>query len=299
MNNKREDLIFTIFEPEFKGLAIDPIISKKEIGKIEKINFPNFKWIGSKTVFNDQGNEKQVHFIEIINLPDNLIREICNTINDIINDESISIAQAINKVIDYFKKVKFQKDIAKLLIGDLAEAIFILKTLELGYDVSKHLRVCDDALYDFNVDNKLYIEVKSASSDKNEFIISNEQLEQIKNKNIVIVKFKKVDSQTNILKLYELINKRAGYLNDLLIQKQIYWNQYIGLKEEGYINNIIDDYSVVLENCRVNIFRNQRLPEYSIKLNACKKVMFHINCTDDELEKIDELIDKMKFLNKS
>ncbi len=287
MENIKEAII-PMFEGDIKGIAIDPFMCKTQLGKLKNINYPNFKYLEEEKWISredDERSKKPVKFIQVVNLPDNLIVEVVNSINAVLNEENITVAKAIDKIIDYFKKVKFHKDIAQELMGDLGEAIFILKSFESGYDVMKHLRVNDNNTYDFYSNEKVF-EVKSTSLEKNEMILTHEQMVQIKEKKIVVVKFKVVAAQTTLLDIYDMISK-FGTLDDLLVQKQKHWKS---IKEQCALNaknDILADYAVILDKVKLGIFKNENLPDVEIKnMNACKKITYSINCTDSETENI-------------
>lgn len=283
----RKEMIITIFEQNYKGIAIDPIEFRNDISKITKINYPNFKYDGQKTIRdNNTGKEKDVWFIKITNIPNNLILAIKDTINDKLNNSSLSVTEILNEIIDYFKKMKFKKELEKELFGDLGEAIFIYKTLiNEKINLIPYLRNNDSDLYDFSKDGIVF-EVKSSSLEKNEFVVTHEQLNQIKNKKIIICKFKKLEGETDILKLYDLISEITP-LNDLLLEKKRCWSI---LRDELISNNesdIISNYSVILENCKLSLFKDNNLPDVDIKqMNACKSIKYYINCTDSELSDI-------------
>lgn len=293
MKNKNE-IIVPIFDGDIKGIAIDLYECKNKVGKLKKINYANFKYVEGKKIKNtDDNTEKQVAFIEITNLPDNLVKEISTTINGIIDNKNISVEEAIDEVIDYFKKFKLSKEYSNELFGDIGEAIFILKCLQNKIDMTKFLRNIDNDLYDFYVKNQA-IEVKTSSPDKNEFIITNEQLTQILDKKIIICKFKKIRGCMTILDIYDEIQKYST-LNNLLLEKKQKW---INFQDELLLTNepnYLLDYTVDLENCKIGMLKPDKIPEIKIiKMNACKQIKFHINCTDSELENFDEFL---KWLN--
>lgn len=280
--NTQKEAIITIFEDNIKGIAIDPLFCRKESGKIQKINYPNFRYIGEKRIRDSETNrEKDVWFIEIYNIPNNMIIEIKNTINDIINSSNITIAEALDKIFEYFRKVKFNSDYEKDLLGDLGEAAFIYKSLEKGYNVIPYFRNKDNDIYDY-YNNNTYFEVKSSSLEKNEFIITYEQLSQIKDKKIIITKFKKVPNKTNIIDLYEMINK-IHPLNELLLEKKNKWETIRNNLLDSKESDIIANYSLILDNTKISLFNNESLPEINIiNMNACKSIDFHVSCTDSE-----------------
>lgn len=287
---KLKDAIIPIFKDNIKGIGVD-LYECKNVGNIKNINLPNFKWIEERIIVedNETGEEKKVDFIEIVNIPDNLISEIVKTINDIIeNDDGISVYDAIQKIINYFQRVKFVKEVKKKLIGDIGEALFILDALNNDIDVISSMRQSDNEIYDFQVNDK-FIEVKSSSIEKNDFTITHEQLNQAKNKLIIISKFKIIKNHTTILDLYEMIEKKYGSLNSLLLYKKDYWlsiNKNC-ISEEN-ISDIVNDYSINLDNCRIYQFKEENLPIIEIKdLKACKSIEYKINCTDSELINID------------
>lgn len=288
---KLKDAIIPIFDQDKKGIGVD-LYECRNVGNIKKINLPNFKWRGDihVTVKDDvTGEEKQLDFIEISNIPDNLISEIVKTINDIIeNDNGISVYDAIQKIINYFQRVKFVKEIKKKLLGDIGEALFILDALNNDIDVISSMRQSDNEIYDFQVNDK-FIEVKSSSIEKNDFTITHEQLNQVKNKLIIISKFKIIQNHTTILDLYEMIEKKYGSLNSLLLYKKDYWlsiNKNC-ISEENK-SDIVNNYSINLDNCRIYQFKEENLPIIEIKdLKACKSIEYKINCTDSELINID------------
>ena len=293
MEDKKQAII-PVFDGKRKGIAIDAYYCDVKKGNLSKINYPNFKYIGEQDIHNKDTNEerKSVHFIEIVNLPDNLVKEVANTINYLLDDKSKTIADTIDEIFNYFKKVKFKKDIRSQLFGDIGEAIFILKCFEQKINMMKCLRRNDNDLYDFKTNDR-FIEVKSTSTEKNDFKISHEQLTQAKYKDIVIVKFKTVQNEASILDLYEKINKHE-ILCDLLVEKKRFWEWINSSVEKDELNDIIDDYTVILDNCHLSVFKKENLPEVNvINQNACKKIEYTINCTESELEDIQQLYNSL------
>lgn len=297
---KLKDAIIPIFQDDKKGIGID-LYECKNVGNIKKINLPNLKWrdYPVTVVEEETGKEKTIDFIEIVNIPNNLISEIVETIKNIIEkDNNISIAQAIEQIINYFKKVKFVKEIKKKLLGDIGEALFILDSLNNGIDVISTMRECDNDIYDFQVNDK-FLEVKSSSIEKNEFTITHEQLNQVKDKFIIISKFKIIQGHTTILDLYNMIENKYGSLNSLLSYKKEYWlhiNESC-ISEENK-SDIINDYSINLENYKLYQFKEENLPIVEIKdFKSCKSIEYKINCTDSELLPIDNFYNWFKTKN--
>lgn len=301
--SKVKDAIIPFLEPNDYGIAIDPNLCEQQLGKLKKINYPNFKYVNKLYDIGNQNTneEKKVHFIEIKHLPMNLVREICNTINDILEEKDITVAAAIDEIIDYFKKVKLSKLCKKQLLGDIGEALFILECAKHDIDIQPYLGDIDDNnLYDFVIGN-FNIEVKSASSEKNEFYLTKEQLDQTQNKNIVICKFKKMANETNIIQIYEKIQQKYPLCKAIQRKLTDWKNLLEDIKTENeYINNILDNYSIKLENVKFGVFKNNSLPIIDVKsMNACKKIELIINCTNNELEPFDELIQKIEKLIKN
>lgn len=295
---EKKKAIIAQFSKEFNGIFIDPSYIKNKIGNIEKINYPNFKYIGTNDIKDDETGEIKygVHCIEIINLPVSLIKEISNTINEMINDSNKTITNCIDEILDYFKKITLNKDFKKEILGDLGEAIFILKNLEKGYNFLPYLRNNDNELYDINVGDK-NIEIKSSSIEKNDFIMTDEQLKQDETRLLVIVKFKAIKAKTTILDIYKLISG-YGTLPNLLLEKQKKWetiNELIKQDINGR-NDIVKDFSVALNKCQLSLFKNEMLPTINIiDRKSLKKAEYTISCTDNELELIDNLYNKINF----
>ena len=296
---KLKDAIIPIFKDNIKGIGVD-LYECKNVGNIKNINLPNFKWREEQITVEDKetGKEKIVDFIEIVNIPDNLISEIVKTINNIIDNRNVSVYQALIEIIDYFKKVKFVKEIKKKLLGDIGEALFILDSLNNGVNVLSSMRQCDNELYDFEINNKC-VEVKSSSIEKNDFTISHEQLNQVKDKLIIISKFKIISSNTTILDLYNMIEKKNGSLNSLLQYKKCYWlNINESCISEENKSDIINNYSINLDNCKIYQFKEENLPIVEVKdFKSCKSIEYKINCTDSELIPIDNFYNWCKLKN--
>lgn len=294
---KLKDAIIPIFKDNIKGIGVD-LYECKNVGNIKNINLPNFKWREEQITVEDKetGKEKIVDFIEIVNIPDNLISEIVKTINNIIDNRNVSVYQALIEIIDYFKKVKFVKEIKKKLLGDIGEALFILDSLNNGVNVLSSMRQCDNELYDFQINNK-FVEVKSSSIEKNDFTISHEQLNQVKDKLIIISKFKIISSHTTILDLYNMIEEKNGSLNSLLEYKKCYWlNINENCISEENKSDIINNYSVNIENCKIYQFKEENLPIVEVKdFKSCKSIEYKINCTDSELIPIDNFYNWSKI----
>ncbi|MGL4950933.1 MAG: PD-(D/E)XK motif protein, partial [Mycoplasma sp.] len=278
-----------VIEKDIKGIAIDEGYCFSQVSKLEKINYPNFKYIPNKCIKSkDDGSSKNVAFIKIINLPDNFIREMAVTINDIVENKDYSVANAINEIIDYFKKVKFTKKVENELIGDMGEALFILECVNRGINCNDFVRENDNDLYDFKINNKV-IEVKTTSPNKNEFNISYEQLTMIKDKSIVICKFKKVIGHSTILDIYNKIAEK-GTLPNLLIEKYKEWENVANNSENAGLADLVKEYSVIESKVQLSLMKEKRLPIIDIiELNSCKKITFAINCTDSDLLPIDSI----------
>ncbi len=297
---EKQQIITPVFNENEMGIGIDEDTKKLiNLGDIKKINYPNFKYEGITQIQEDESKRiKKVHFIRIANIPKNLIREIANTINDWLNHQNLSANEAFNKILDYFKKVEFKKRIVEKICGDIGEAFFIIKALENNINsVSSSLRRNDNDLYDFHFNN-LDVEIKSSSLEKNQFIMTHEQLEQSKNKKIVIVKFKKIKGEKNILDLYDIINEKLnGHLPDLLKEKYAEWKEINACSNDESINDIINDYTVNLDLVKIALFKDNNLPDIEIiDKRALKKIKYYIDCSDSQLEKIDKLWQSIKQL---
>ncbi len=284
-----ENIIFPILEGNKKGIAFDS--NYINLGQIQKINYPNLKYVeeGLKAIECEGEIKRNLHFVQFIDIPDNLIISIRDTIKEIIESKNMDAKSAIDEIVNYFRKLKFTKDIKTELIGDIGEAIFILKSFEKGMDFNKYMRMYDDNLYDFNINDKC-IEIKTTSLEKNEFTITNEQINQIKDKKVVICKFKRIPGKVSILELYDLIEKYSS-LNDLLIEKRNKWsnieNDY---KDQGNLNDILKEYTVDLENVKLLIFNDNLFPEINVNdYKACKKISFYMDCSDSNTSDFEQL----------
>ncbi len=286
MENQNNWIIDIINNNDNYGLFISNIdYNNLHLGDLEKIKYDHIKYKGEYKIFNNKINKNiSAHYFsfnkKVFDL--DFLEEVCTEINKILLNENKSIQSAFEKIIEYFSKSKFIKDIRKRIYGDIAEALFMIEGKNiLDIDFKNNLRLIDEELYDFKYGDT-FLEVKAATKKNNEFIISIRQLEEAKNKKIIIVKFICIRDAKTILDLYDLLEP----LPDLLKTKKKKWIDINANSE----NDILNTYTVDLENIRVHLFIDENLPEIIVKKwGAMKDASITINATDSSLKKLEEL----------
>ena len=291
MENQNNWIIDIIDKDDNYGL----FVSNKDdynihLGDLEKIKYDYIEYKGKHEIKNIRTNENIIaHYFsfdkEVFNI--DFLKNICIEINKILEKENKSIQVSFEKIIQYFSKLKFQKDIGKKIIGDIAEALFMIKGQEiLNINFKNDLRLLDNELYDFK-HNDTFIEVKSATKKGNQFIMSLRQYNESKNKKLVIVKFTCLKEGNTILDLYEMLNP----LPSLLMEKKKKWMDINANSK----NDILNRYSVNIANAKIYLFDDKNLPKIDIsEWNAMKDADLIINATDSELISLENLKNYLK-----
>ena len=260
------------------------------LGDLKKIKYDYIEYKGEHEIISHKTNKSILaHYFsfdkEVFNI--DFLKNICTEINKILEKENKSIQASFEEMIQYFSKLKFQKDIGKKIIGDIAEALFMIKGQEtLKIDFRNDLRLLENELYDFKHD-QTFIEVKSATKKGNQFIMSLRQYHESKNKKIVIVKFTCLKEGHTILDLYEMLHP----LPSLLMEKKKKWTD-ININSK---NDILNRYSVNIANAKVYLFDDKNLPKIDVsEWNAMKDADLIINATDSDLIPLENLKNYLK-----
>lgn len=252
------------------------------IEKIKKVNFHFIKYDGKWSISNDNEIEKNTYVIKFENMPKNLLDSVCETIIEKTEKENLSEDKALNFVIDLFQKFKFDKEFKKQLVGDIGEAIFMLKAKEIGINADEKIRNSDKNLYDF-VFNKFYVEVKSSSKNLNEIIVDLRQIEESENKKFVVVKFQLLENQLTILDLYEKLNST----NNLVLEKK---EKYLNLLQDEIAKKILLENTIDLNKIECFILEDKLIPKIKIiHEGGLKNVKCHIGITNVQKISLEEL----------
>ncbi|MEG1146874.1 MAG: hypothetical protein RSE21_05520, partial [Bacilli bacterium] len=200
------------------GLSIPIEFEEKDlIGNIEKINFTYIKYVGKKS-FREGDNTVEKFFIEFINMPIEIIKELAFLINKVINElnQKKSITEIIQSIMNLFSKHKLEKKLKKDFQLDLLKAIFILDYKnKFNFDLSKYFALNDNKT-DFYI-NELdkHVFLKHSENNSNKIKLNETELGKI---NIVndfdfyIIEFTFINDKTNILEIYEQIGLDSSYI---------------------------------------------------------------------------------------
>jgi len=279
--------------------------NSQNIGNLAEINTNGYSCDGKTYSYNDIENNKDLEndkfYYEIIckeSHSKSFLEGLVEEIHIYYRKNKWTLTKCFQHIAANFNKTKFKADLEKKIIGDIGEILFILKMYHLGYkDFQNNLHLNDYNLYDFVVDGQNYhFEIKSSSTIKNEIILSEEQLDQLENRKIIVVKFKIIEkndddkSLFNILDLYQMLEDKTGKLNELLEQKQ---NEYKNLEDDiskDTIDFSISSLSVNLEKISYGIYNESSLPSIQIVLRgSLKNLKIYLDATDGNLEPIEEI----------
>ena len=291
MENQNNWIIDIIDKDDNYGLFVS---NKDEynihLGDLEKIKYDYIEYKGEYEIKNSKTGENIfAHYFAFDRKAFNVdfLENVCLEINKILVKENSSVQASFEKIIQYFSKLRFPKDIRTKIYGDIAEALFMIEGKNiLGIDFKNDLRLIDQELYDFK-HNDTFLEVKSATKKNNEFILSLGQLKEAKNKKLIISKFTCIKDEKTILDLYNILEP----LPDLLKQKRKDWID-INTNSE---NDILNRYTVNLKNIGVYLFDDENMPEIDvIKEGAMKDISIKINATDSTLKNLKNLKNYLK-----
>lgn len=216
-------------------------------------------------------------FIDTIQETEKLFKE---------NKETYS--SIIKKIIDLFQKYRGNKIDLNKLRGDIGEALFLLKCIDLGIIDqlnNDNFERQDNDTFDFVIGNKSF-EIKTTSRRASEIKLNYRQNKN--NLNIVVVKvdyFQHKSSQEymNILDIYNEIIKRNIKLNSFLLDKKMFYEQYVDTINRNLIN---------INEVNYYFFDNKHLPEIFIKNDSSlKDIVFVLDATsslmiNEDFEKI-------------
>ncbi|MEF9985432.1 MAG: hypothetical protein RR697_03620 [Malacoplasma sp.] len=279
------------------GLSIPIQFEEKDlIGDIEKINFTYIKYVGKRS-FREDNNTVEKFFIEFINMPVEIIKELAFLINEEINiiNQKRTIAEILQSIMNLFSKHKLEKKLKKDFKSDLLKAIFILDYKnKFNFDLSKYFALNDDQS-DFYI-NELdkHIFLKPSKKNTNQIKLTEIELnkiDQISNFDFYVAEFDFISDKTNILEIYEQIGLDSSYIQG----KHKYWKDF-SLANIELKKLILETETVDLNG--VNIFKinNDCFPKVTI-VNIYYVDSFEITLNTSEL-KIDAL-SSLKEINNS
>lgn len=191
----------------------------------------------------------------------------------------------LKEMINLFQTYKTDLEIEKLH-GDIGEALFLYKMIQLGYiehlnDI--HMERNDNDTFDFIFQTNKIFEVKTTSNKKSEIKLKHSQSE--KDINIVVIKtdfYQNIDNDNkykNILEIYELIKSFGVSLNSNLLEKEIYYQIKLDKINKHLIN---------IENISFNFLNINFLPEVTIeKSGALKDIIFVLDASHSLINDFD------------
>lgn len=194
-------------------------------------------------------------------------------------------SEILKEMINLFQTYKTDLEIEKLH-GDIGEALFLYKMIQLGYiehlnDI--HMERNDNDTFDFIFQTNKIFEVKTTSYKKSEINLKHSQCE--KDVNIVVIKtnfYQNIDNDNkykNILEIYELIKSCGVSLNTNLLEKERYYH----IKLDKINKHLID-----IENISFNFLNINFLPEVSIeKSGALKDIIFVLDASHSLINDFD------------
>lgn len=194
-------------------------------------------------------------------------------------------SEILKEMINLFQTYKTDLEIEKLH-GDIGEALFLYKMIQLGY--IEHLNDIqmernDNDTFDFIFQTNKIFEVKTTSNKKSEIKLKHSQCE--KDVNIVVVKtnfYQNIDNDNkykNILEIYELIKSCGVSLNTNLLEKERYYHIKLDKINKHLIN---------IENISFNFLNINSLPEVIIeKSGALKDIIFVLDASHSLINDFD------------
>ena len=246
---------------------------------INKSSFKNIKYLNRNEFHNDKADG--IYHVIQFSYPDSfnekIISKFVNYIKEIFEEES-DYNEILKSIIFYFKKYYKQSNLFKLH-GDIGEAIFILKCLDidenLGRKVLNSMHNEDESSFDFYPSSNHALDVKTTTFSTSEINVSSNQTKmQSLNVDIVVVKTRFTQKQSLIIDSYKMIDKKIG-LNDLLERNLEFYKHESELVE----TNTID-----LRDVKVCFYNKELLPNFSnINAPSIKKVTYTLDASDNSL----------------
>ncbi|MCF0218123.1 MAG: hypothetical protein HUJ42_03740 [Malacoplasma sp.] len=253
------------------------------IYELKKINRTFIKYAGKYEFKNGQNQVVQGHLLKFENMPLSLLNEISNCAEYLIENEHYKINESIKLILALFDKHKFQKTIREKLVGDIGEAIFILKAKKCGINADEMIRISDENLFDF-VFNQTYVEVKSSTKNSNEIVVDNRQIVEADKKVFVISKFQILENKTNICQLYEMINSSNPILQNNY-QSYKYMMENSEIDKHILLNTAID-----LEKAECFLIDNNLMPRIKIEHEGgLKNIKIYVGITNCQKYGLEEL----------
>ncbi len=256
----------------------EEVVVMVPIGDGSKFDFIEDRYQNIKYLEREVGDG--VYHCIIFNLKNNMqCMPICESFLEILDKkpQDVKYETSIKDIITFFERISSVSK-AEKIIGDIGEALFILKLLELDLirEINDSLlhREDNDA-YDFTFSNGNIIEVKTTSKFKSEINVNNRQNMNVEKYNILICKIdttqtKNNDKWKNILDIYEDIKKKTNF-NSFLLNKESKYKSDRELVEKFYIN---------IETASFCMLDKEFLPQVQIiKEGALKKLIFVLDAT--------------------
>lgn len=275
----KDELIILIYSKEDSNECIK-IIENSNIKKIKSCSLKcDFEF----------DKKRDYYTFKITNLKQNE-KSIVTEFIDRHKHENLS---SILKLIEVFvNKISSELTFSKLE-GDIGEAIFIKKCIELGfkkeiYDYCNN-NFDSEKRIDFVINNKKF-EIKTTTYEKQEINISDKQI--LENPNVVVITAEFSQNKIDIISLYKEIEK---LFNDRL-PAQLLINYLFYTKEEHYNftkNRTLNNDKEI----KFNFYDNSKLPKINIDGydNIIKKITYTLNSYTEENN--EEIFNKM-LINK-
>lgn len=254
-----------------------PYIEYKGCKKWEINNNPKFDYLKHDNYHNITFDLSEFpYFMEIIEEFEKLLDN---------KPDNKKYSEILKEMINLFQTYKTDLEIEKLH-GDIGEALFLYKMIQLGY--IEHLNDIqmernDNDTFDFIFQTNKIFEVKTTSNKKSEIKLKHSQCE--KGVNIVVVKtdfYQNINNDNkykNILEIYELIKSLGVSLNSDLLEKE----QYYHIKLDKINKHLIN-----IENISFNFLNINSLPEVTIeKSGSLKDIIFVLDATHSLINDFD------------
>lgn len=279
MNLNDSNIIVSPNKEKNKFNVYIPYSESDNFSWLAKNKFKNITYLGIKKI--EYGDYHTIVFNDIDFLIDNENKSFKDMVLNSLRDgyrNGLTYSESLQKVVEYFKSQISHSKI-ETLHGDIGEALFIIKCLELGRkEIFDSMRKNDYKSIDFSINKKLF-EVKMTSKSASEIHISNTQFSSQNDVNYVVIKANFIQNKTTILDLYSKIkNMSNANLPQLLATKE---TEYL-MNEE-----IIKLESIDLDSVEYYFYNSNCLPRIEIKeVNSLKKMTFTLDATNSSMMNI-------------
>ncbi|MDE6289240.1 MAG: PD-(D/E)XK motif protein [Ureaplasma sp.] len=276
--NSNQLIIATFIESDYKECL--KIIKESKIKRIESYSLPE----GNEII------EKEHYLFEIKDLKSEKQRNIVRDFIERYKDKNLF--EIIELIEIFTRKISTELTINKLE-GDIGEALFIKKCIELGFkeqifNCCNQISKNEDRI-DFLLKNKKF-EIKTTSSEKHEINITDKQISE--NPNIVVITANFNKNDITIIDIYEEIKSLCD--NQLPQSLKDNYSYYTFEEHNNFIYNLTLNKNLPI---KFNFYDNSKLPKINIDGydNIIKKITYTLNSYNEENN--EEIFNKM-LINK-